>query len=118
GSAAQIKAVTDSIKGGKNAAIDFNKIIPMPDGLNAEINSIVEYAVKYALKMEAHSNPLIAALELANADRSPSPISFNDKDWGHFIQCLQNVRNHGYIYWYDWAVSNWGTKWDAYQTPD
>jgi hypothetical protein len=102
---------------GKKTRIDFDKIIPMPKGLEAEINSAVESAAKHSLKIGFSSEPLLAALERHNADKI-NPLSFNDKDWADYIQCLNNVRNTGFVYWYDWAVANWGTKWNAYSSPD
>jgi hypothetical protein len=114
----QVNNVRSFIKGNNDSQIDFNKIIPMPEELGGEINSLVVTAAKYALKMELSSNPLLGALQAMNRDKADSPLSFSEEDWKHFIQCLNNARNHGFVYWYDWSVANWGTEWNAYQTPD
>lgn len=114
----QVQNVRSFLKGDEDSQIDFNKIIPMPESMHGEINSRVETAAKYALKFSVSDNPLLAMLESSNRNNMESPLSFNDEDWNHFILCLQNARNHGFIYWYDWSVANWGTKWNAYQTPD
>lgn len=29
-------------------------------------------------------------------------------------QIISNVDNHGAKTWYQWAIPNWGTKWNAY----
>lgn len=118
GDAAKVEDVRNFLKGNESSQIDFNKIIPMPEGMTGEINSRVETAAKYALKMDLHENPMIASLQQTNRQNGDSPLTFNEQDWNHFIQCLNNARNHGYVYWYDWSVALWGTKWNAYQTPD
>lgn len=109
----KVKKVMEFIKGPERI-IDFNKIIPMPESLLINIHSGVEMAVKNALQMKPHENGLIAALEIANRKNTKSPLVFNDEEWSLFIQCLNNVKKYGYIYWYDWSVENWGTKWNAY----
>lgn len=92
---------------------DFNKILPMPATLNISIHSGVENAVKNALKMDVHKNSLIGSLEAANREKTESPLKLNDADWELFLTCLNNVRLYGFIYWYDWAIINWGTKWNS-----
>ena len=43
---------------------------------------------------------------------------FTDEEFGIFIQCLKNFRNHGYVSWYKWSIEHWGTKWNAYSQND
>ena len=30
----------------------------------------------------------------------------------------RNLKETGYVYWYDWRVDHWGTKWNAYGQPE
>ena len=73
-------------------SIDFNKIIPMPEGIYKTCNSsIIEEIVK---------------------PRTPEEIEARQKE--HDELCEQNLKDHGYKNWYDWSVANWDTKWNAY----
>ncbi len=118
----EVQKVLNHIQGksddGTIVRMDFNKIKPMPESLNVQIHSAIETAVKVALKMDKSDNPLLAGLESLNRDRFKSPLEFTEQDWNDYIQCLNNVRNHGFIYWYDWNIENWGTKWNAYAQGD
>ena len=39
-------------------------------------------------------------------------------DFSKVIPMPEGLEETGYIYWYDWAIANWGTKWNAYGSPD
>jgi len=41
-------------------------------------------------------------LELPSPNRDSSPD-----------ECAELIRKYGHTDWYDWALSNWGTKWDV-----
>jgi hypothetical protein len=106
GTTKEVAELIGSIRS-EERSIDFNQIIPMPKELGIEIHTGVEIAAKRALLMPLRFD-----------DMRVSPLEYSEEDWGHFIQCLQNARKYRYIYWYDWALDNWGTKWNAYGTPD
>lgn len=75
---------------GKN--LDFNKILPMPEGILKTCNaSIIEEIVK---------------------PRTPEEIEARQKE--HDALCEQNLKDYGYKNWYDWSVAVWDTKWNAY----
>lgn len=99
---------------GKEINIDFNKIIPQPDGLDIECHEGIKNAVKNALQLPFHKVELIAMLEKQNRAKQESPLTFTDQEWDQFIQVLQNVRKHQQLSWYEWNCANWGTKWNAY----
>lgn len=125
----EIKKLTDAIRSEESKetliAIDFEKIIPMPKELRAEVHSGIDSAVKWALKMiqmnvedmksEKEITAITKQLESISAYRQKSPLEFSDEDWCLFIQCLNNVRKYGHMYWYSWSIENWGTKWNAYE---
>lgn len=121
-------------------AIDFNKIIPMPESLNIESGSRTDHGIELCLTA---ANPLVdyfgdnkmtsddfTAL-LARANRSKifgnyrSGLSKEEIDKitenesveslmkvGN--QALQNIVLYGSSDWYDWRCRNWGTKWNSY----
>ena len=93
--------------------VDFNRLIPMPPALDVNPNSRVRGAVKFALEGGAVER-MVAALEKTRVIQAACPLEFSYEDWNDFIQCLQNKRNHGRYFWYDWRCEEWGTKWNAY----
>lgn len=73
-------------------SIDFNKIIPMPEGILKTSNySIIEEILK---------------------PRTPEEIEARQKE--HDALQEQNLKDYGHKNWYDWCVANWDTKWNAY----
>lgn len=95
--------------------IDFNKIMPMPEGLNVPAASNTQSAAENALQApELCGTDFIDALHLSNLKKAESPLELSDEDWENFIQMLQNKRAHGHFTWYSWAKENWKTKWNAY----
>jgi hypothetical protein len=99
---------------------DFDKVVPMPPTLHVEVHSGIESAVEYALRLIEKDDDtpegirsLINSMKAANAKKSKSALEFNDDEWEIFITCLNNVRKYGHMYWYSWAIENWGTKWNA-----
>lgn len=71
----KVKELLDAIRGnvgGQESVIDFNRIIPMPDGLMDTV----------------------------------SPTRSED-------EAKANIARFGARDWYDWAIANWGTKWNA-----
>jgi len=96
-----IKKLRNAISGDERS-IDFNKIVPMPKDLEIEIHSTIENAVDNALKSPLSDNPLLAGLQFQNRNNNKSPLELSDEDWNKFIQCLNNKRKYGSIFWYDW----------------
>jgi len=81
---------------------DFNKIVPMPEGLEVE---------------SAFGEIEIARHELgkAKSDRAPRQKRGDQGVRDEVIdQIKKNIETTGYAYWYDWAPEKWGTKWNAY----
>ena len=75
---------------GKN--IDFNKIIPMPEGILKTLGS--------------------STLEEITKQRTPEEEEARQKEKDLLEE--QNQKDYGHKNWYDWCVAIWDTKWNAY----
>ena len=60
---------------------------------------------------------LTKRLELSNALREVTTKA-RDTDIPHIIRAIENYRDCGYMYWYDWNQEHWGTKWNCYGQPN
>jgi len=111
----EIKEVFDFIKGEKNSRIDFNKIIPMPDGLDIEASSLGEnaYAFHYGKNINQFSTVDFLIERYSKLD-DDSKIKADNL--AHQYQ--KNFESCGHPHWYSWCPEVWGTKWNAYKTPD
>ena len=98
--------------------IDFNKIIKMPDDLYIEIHSGIETTVKKLLNFPLNKVPIIAALEKMNRKEAKDLQNLSEEEQKLAIKAIENYRKYGHIYWYDWAIDRWGTKWNAFETKD
>jgi hypothetical protein len=149
GSDNQVKEIRDFLKGepfddGTPMVIDFNKIIPMPKGLEANPHSGIEtwleictgkldfqsafkdalggksYGDVWTQNKENGFNKMMnymsstAAIETLMGKRGKNIANFDDAEFDIFIQCLKNHRQYGYFSWHGWSNKNWGTKWNAY----
>lgn len=62
-------------------------------------------------------NAFTERLRFSNALRTiTTPIK--DGEHKDVIRAIENYRECGYMYWYDWNREHWGTKWGAYSQPD
>lgn len=112
----EVAKVVDYIAGG-GAAIDFERIIPMPKEL--DIESSPDGAMGLAAitgKCERFlALPWVTKLGIRRAEEfaeylhreNPSAIELGQK-------YLSNQQRFGYATWYDWRQVHWGTKWNAY----
>lgn len=140
----EVQSVLNYIKeidnDGKEIQIDFNKIIPMPKSLDIEINLIVEMWANICNgQIDFNNTPkteksisemlnsgdygdLLNTMRATNAMRCltnrDNVNDLSDDDFNCFIQCLKNYREYKSLYWYDWRIKNWGTKWNAYEQND
>jgi hypothetical protein len=76
----------------KTTFLDFNKIIPMPEGILKTCNS--------------------SSIEEITKKRTPEEIEARQKE--DEILHEQNKKDYGYGGWYDWSVAVWDTKWNSY----
>lgn len=103
----EVSLVLEKIKGdGQDKFIDFNKISPMPKELEGtscptQIISQEEYD-KQQKRIE--NNELMEHEIKHGLSRGITQEMSNE-----FIE------NFGFDNWHDWSLSNWGTKWNAYE---
>lgn len=76
----------------KGDNIDFNKIVPMPEGIEKTCNA--------------------SSIEEITKQRTPEEEEARQKE--HDLLEEQNLKDYGHKNWYDWSVANWDTKWNAY----
>jgi len=98
-----VKEIMDSLKNDESP-LDFNKIHKMPEELkntSSPVNVVTEKEYKKELKIynEKKENDTLKHWETL-------PIT----------EKMQQdlIKKYGTDNWYDWAVNNWGTKWNAY----
>jgi hypothetical protein len=106
--------------------IDFNKVIPMPEGLNIEAGSRSLTAIELYRTMQKNGITYQGDGNYEFADpesMETSPKEFLDKYAatilddpgiiGYGKTCLENSVEFGAPTWYEWCPANWGTKWNA-----
>jgi len=136
-------SISSEDKEGVKEQIDFNKIVPMPEGMDVSVHSGVETWVEICtgqvdfnllftslpdsisnlMQQQQYgtlSSRLSAntAMETLMGKRKGNVKDFTDEEFDGFVQCLKNFRSTGFHSWYNWAIKNWGTKWNAYGQND
>ena len=126
GDARQIRTMLESIKTDEYGigTVDFNKIIPMLKSLNIEAGSKTNRGLKaYKEFIDMYTFGRSAedaekALENIPVDSENAFLSQRTdivkEKWELGKTAWQNIRQYGAPTWYEWSVSNWGTKWNAY----
>jgi hypothetical protein len=89
---------------GENGAMDFNKVIPMPESLNIEDSSLGEIGMKYWLSKSTAVKERFDRLSDTDKEKA---LELGKK-------YIHNKKRYGHTTWYGWARDNWGTKWNAY----
>lgn len=102
--------------------IDFNKITGMPKRLDIEAGSrtkrgldfyngfIDVYTLAGTMNMEKLRNIPVESEEIFLRQRT----DIRRDEWELGKAAWRNIRDFGAPTWYDWCISNWGTKWNAY----
>lgn len=110
-------------------AIDFDKIIPMPESLRVEDSSLGDLALHvlyYDMKSEFSDEDPYGEEDWGDTDKYKATWYTDDeaqKRWKELKdkekatelakRYKYNIDNYGSKTWYDWACKNWGTKWNA-----
>lgn len=95
--------------------IDFNKIIPMPEGLEIECGSRTDRGLKaYREFMD-----IVGMLDSKVVEKTKKAFlsqrkDISEEDFKLGGQAYENIKKCGYSTWYDWCIANWGTKWNSY----
>jgi len=107
----RIKHILNNISN-DDRAIDFNKIIPMPESLRIESGTKLQIGLSLFYRnndIGGNRLPFENTLIMFNRynDEQKDEIK-NLADIG-----IKNILEYGHATWYDWSIENWGTKWNA-----
>lgn len=94
------------------ARMDFEKITPMPESLGT---------VEVVGRAEEIATLMFKGIPLGFAESvvlGSSARDITDRERTAAKQMYDNLKVHGAMSWYDWSRVHWGTKWNAYATPD
>lgn len=109
-----LKAICTTSEKGGHIAMDFNKILPMPEELGETTSDgwVMPLENKFSsqTKLKEHMEEL-RQWTLRCPDQAEETIN-------NFLQAIRNYMKYGHATWYNWAVEHWGTKWNAYSQPD
>ncbi|MBR0511024.1 MAG: hypothetical protein IJJ81_00430 [Ruminococcus sp.] len=144
GDESRLKAMLEQIKNDEVGigSVDFNKILPMPEALHMTSGSIENDAITVYLSAVNPINEEFSGIKKLGAaefsemlKKLPSSskkidmmmpekeaINLSKDRYRESLQYIaekgekyvSNVLKYGVSTWYDWAVGNWGTKWNAY----
>lgn len=107
---------------GKESAVDFNALLPMPAGMAVECSTRVTWLADFCCgKISLQPTDTLGNLKSQNQItclREGGALALDDAAFEQFVQCLRNLRAHGTSSWYDWSCQHWGTKWNAYDVSE
>jgi hypothetical protein len=97
--------------------VDFNAVIPKPEGFKetqTHCGLIDKARAMVGIGFEKSICGAYSGLEKSNFDRAVAEPLKSIDEIDLIADMARNYMLTGYIYWYDWNVANWGTKWGAY----
>jgi hypothetical protein len=98
---------------GYEMRVDFNKVIPRPDGMDIDSDGWVALLEnKFSTEsFKTFIDRFVGFGHHKDSDRLDATLA-------NFTQGIKNYVNYGHASWYGWNVKNWGTKWGAYEFGD
>lgn len=119
GEQSTIDKLLESIKG-ENTAIEFNKILPMPESLNIDSGSRTNEGLKaYKDFIDVYTMMGTEKRDLLNIPKEKEEIFLKNRTdidretWDLGRTAFQNEQKYGAKDWYDWRIRHWQSKWDA-----
>jgi hypothetical protein len=107
-----IEEIIDYIKG-EDRVFDFDKIIPMPECLNAD-SAPYDFTIAANVKEYVKRNNIqISDKTKAALKTAESRYESREKDDDQTAKFLKAMEETGYWSWYNWRIDHWGTKWNA-----
>ena len=120
----KIRSMLETIKSDEHGigSVDFNKIVPMSKSLDIEAGSRTDrglkayrdfidvYTLAGTMNMDKLRNIPVESEEIFLRQRT----DIRRDEWELGKAAWHNIREYGAPTWYDWCISNWGTKWNAY----
>lgn len=106
----------------EGSCFDFNKVIPMPDSLKIEsgsksIKSLAVYRYKElgegTKNLEKFKSYDDEAKDMTLDEFAEMLISKGQVDMELGKTVHENIKKYGFADWYEWSLTNWGTKWNA-----
>ncbi len=118
----EINDLLDRIKNDEAGigTIDFNKITPLPEELCIEAGSktdrglkLVSEAIAQKMRRTRNKNPDNECIEKWLKEHEPRVKKEDLEDWKFGVLAQRNIMRFGFPTWYEWCISNWGTKWNS-----
>ncbi|MFM0417405.1 DUF1281 family ferredoxin-like fold protein [Paraburkholderia aromaticivorans] len=98
-----------------NAKLDCNTVIPLPEDLNIQANSLYEDTrtkVQQEIDRRLSNFANVDLSELDDTTRSYIDDTNNMmKVWK---KQRSNIKKYGFAHWYDFCCEKWGSKWGAF----
>jgi len=114
--AAEAPEIIKCIAGG-DSAVDFHKVIPMPEELNIEESSdgFIGLAAITGDCKRYLTFPWVKDEGIHTAEEFKAYV---EREHPHGIELarkyISNRQKYGHATWREWSNANWGTKWNAY----
>jgi hypothetical protein len=91
----------EPFENGEKRLVDFNKIVQCPEIIKQVGN--IHIGIEHKIKQKYNITRDLYKEVVLRQDDLPA-----------FEKACKAYEETGFIYWYDWNIENWGTKWNAY----